>query len=39
MSKTARLDKLLGSLGYGSRAQIAQLARLGAITLDGQDLT
>jgi len=39
VSKTARLDKLLGSLGYGSRAQIAQLARLGAITLDGVDLT
>ncbi|RZJ42551.1 MAG: pseudouridine synthase [Brevundimonas sp.] len=39
MSKTVRLDKLLGSLGYGSRAQIGQLARLGAITLDGQDLT
>ena len=37
--KPARLDKLLSSLGYGSRAQIAQLARLGAIELDGRELT
>lgn len=36
---TMRLDRLLGSLGYGSRRDIAQLARLGAITLDGRDLT
>lgn len=34
-----RLDKLLGSLGYGSRRDIATLAKLGAITLDGRDLT
>ena len=34
-----RLDRLLGSLGYGSRRDIAALARLGAITLDGRDLT
>lgn len=36
---TMRLDKLLGSMGYGSRRDIAALARLGAITLDGRDLT
>lgn len=36
---TMRLDRLLGSLGYGSRRDIDQLARLGAITLDGTDLT
>jgi len=36
---TMRLDRLLGSMGYGSRRDIAQLARLGAITLDGHDLT
>jgi 16S rRNA pseudouridine516 synthase len=36
---TMRLDRLLGSLGYGSRRDIAALARLGAITLDGRDLT
>ena len=35
---TMRLDRLLGSLGYGSRRDIAALARLGAITLDGRDL-
>jgi 16S rRNA pseudouridine516 synthase len=34
-----RLDRLLGSMGYGSRRDIAALARLGAITLDGRDLT
>ena len=34
-----RLDRFLGSLGYGSRRDIDQLARLGAITLDGRDLT
>ena len=34
-----RLDRFLGGLGYGSRREIAELARLGAITLDGRDLT
>ncbi len=34
-----RLDRFLGSLGYGSRRDIAELARLGAITLDDRDLT
>jgi 16S rRNA pseudouridine516 synthase len=37
MSKVvqARLDKLLANLGYGSRKEIAALARMGAIRLDG----
>lgn len=34
-----RLDRFLGSLGYGSRRDIDQLARLCAITLDDRDLT
>lgn len=40
MSKapTLRLDRFLGGLGYGSRAEIATLARLGAIVLDGAEL-
>jgi 16S rRNA pseudouridine516 synthase len=32
----ARLDKLLANLGYGSRKEIAVLARAGAIRLDGK---
>lgn len=36
---TARLDKLLGSLGYGSRQEIARLARVGGVELDGMDIT
>lgn len=32
---TARIDKLLSSLGYGSRAEMARLARAGGVTLDG----
>jgi 16S rRNA pseudouridine516 synthase len=36
---TARLDKLLGSLGYGSRQEIARLARVGGVELDGVDVT
>ena len=38
MSKApqARLDKLLANLGYGSRKEIATLARLGAVRLDGE---
>ena len=41
MSKVvqARLDKLLANLGYGSRKEIAALARMGAIRLDGAPLT
>jgi 16S rRNA pseudouridine516 synthase len=34
----ARLDKLLANLGYGSRKEIATLARMGAIRLDGEPL-
>lgn len=34
-----RIDKLLSSMGYGSRADIARLARAGAINLDGARLT
>ena len=35
MSGTSRLDKLLANLGYGSRREIQDLARNGAIQLDG----
>ncbi len=38
-AKAMRLDKLLGSLGYGSRREIAELARVGGVTLDGRDVT
>ena len=31
---TSRVDKLLSSMGYGSRKQIAHMARVGGITLD-----
>jgi 16S rRNA pseudouridine516 synthase len=31
-----RLDKLLANLGYGSRKEIAALARAGAVRLDGE---
>ena len=36
---TARVDKLLGSMGYGSRTEMARLGRVGGIVLDGADLT
>lgn len=32
---TARLDRLLGNMGYGSRREIAMLAKAGRIVLDG----
>ncbi len=32
---TARLDRLLGNMGYGSRREIATLAKAGRIVLDG----
>lgn len=35
----ARLDKLLSSMGYGSRKDIARLAKIGAIELDGTEIT
>ena len=34
-----RVDKLLGSLGYGSRTEMARLGKAGGIVLDGVDLT
>ena len=36
---TSRVDRLLGSMGYGSRAEMARMARAGGIVLDGADLT
>ncbi|NUH63925.1 pseudouridine synthase [Sulfitobacter sp. S0837] len=36
---TTRIDRLLGSLGYGSRGQIAQIARARRIVLDGVPIT
>jgi len=36
---TARVDKLLGSMGYGSRSEMARLGKAGGIVLDGADLT
>lgn len=35
MSGTARLDRLLANMGYGSRRDVQKLVRLGAVTLDG----
>lgn len=40
--RTSRVDQLLSSMGYGSRKEMARLARAGGITLDGdvlQDVT
>ena len=36
---TSRIDRLLGAMGYGSRAEMARMARAGGIVLDGADLT
>ena len=36
---TMRVDRLLGSMGYGSRAEMARLGKAGGIVLDGVDLT
>ncbi len=36
---SARLDKLLANMGYGSRKEIASLARSGRIECDGEALT
>ncbi|GLS42950.1 pseudouridine synthase [Methylobacterium brachythecii] len=36
--KSARLDKLLANLGYGSRREIQGLARAGAVVLDGKPI-
>jgi 16S rRNA pseudouridine516 synthase len=35
---TSRVDKLLGSMGYGSRTEMARMAKAGGIVLDGVDL-
>lgn len=35
---TARVDKLLSSMGYGSRTEMARMAKAGGIMLDGADL-
>ena len=41
MSKaiTARLDRLLANLGYGSRREVTSLVRSGAVVLDGKAIT
>ena len=36
---TARLDRLLGNLGYGSRREIQRMAAAGLIVLDGKPMT
>lgn len=36
--QTARVDKLLSSMGYGSRSEMARLGKAGGITLDGAAL-
>lgn len=40
MSKvsTTRVDKLLSSMGYGTRKDIAQLARYGGIVFDQEEI-
>ncbi|MDA3887394.1 MAG: pseudouridine synthase [Allgaiera sp.] len=35
---TSRVDRLLSSMGYGSRSEMARLAKAGGITLDAADL-
>ena len=35
---TSRVDKLLSSMGYGSRKELARLAKAGGITLDAVEL-
>ena len=35
---TSRVDRLLSSMGYGSRTQMAQMAKAGGIALDGTKL-
>ncbi len=35
---TSRVDRLLSSMGYGSRSEMARLARAGGITLNGAEL-
>jgi 16S rRNA pseudouridine516 synthase len=38
-SPTSRVDKLLSSMGYGSRTEMARMAKAGGITLDGAELS
>lgn len=35
---SSRIDKLLSSMGYGSRSEMARMAKAGGITLDGAEL-
>jgi 16S rRNA pseudouridine516 synthase len=35
---TSRIDRLLGAMGYGSRAEMARMARAGGVVLDGEDV-
>jgi len=35
---TSRIDRLLSSMGYGSRSEMARMAKAGGITLDGADV-
>lgn len=35
---TSRVDKLLSSMGYGSRSEMVRMAKAGGIILDGADL-
>ena len=35
---TTRVDKLLSSMGYGSRSEMVRLAKVGGVTLDGAEL-
>lgn len=36
---TSRIDRLLSTMGYGSRNEMARMAKAGGITLDGTDIT
>jgi len=38
VSTTFRLDRLLANMGYGSRREVQQLVRMGAVVLDGTPL-
>lgn len=35
---SSRIDKLLASMGYGSRSEMARMAKAGGIVLDGEEL-
>jgi 16S rRNA pseudouridine516 synthase len=36
---TSRIDKLLSSMGYGSRSEVARMAKAGGLVLDGVRLS